>query len=157
MFFVGFPMSGEVFAIDAPGRRLEYNYVIKYHGGDTQRFIRKCISLPFKHMTLSSVLQRVSATIRQPIKPEAHKKLNQAQQNIKKVLQIRQEVSFISEWDDFFSSIPMSNDIAHISYQNAVLDLSKIYGGAIKKKEKVFTTYRWYAIILFYLTNALNM
>jgi hypothetical protein len=29
-------------------------------------------------MTLSSVLQRLSATICQPIKPEAHKKLNQA-------------------------------------------------------------------------------
>ena len=48
-------MSGEIYPLCTSGRRLEWNYVIKYHGGDTQSFIKPCISLPFENMSRNAV------------------------------------------------------------------------------------------------------
>ena len=135
-------MSGEIYPLCTSGRRLEWNYVIKYHGGDTQSFIKPCISLPFENMSRNAVAQRVAAIVRQVVLSDAVACLAAAKKNIIKVLRVRQEERFIDSWESFFSSIPTDNNTAHTSYENSLSNLSITYGGFIHKKTVRHVTYK---------------
>lgn len=62
---LGIPISGEVNPIMDPGRRQEWQYNIKYFGGDIQSFILPCTSIPLEHMSLVDINRRIELSIRQ--------------------------------------------------------------------------------------------
>ena len=58
-------------ALNAPGKRQEWKYVIEYFGGDKQSFILPCISLPSSNLARKDVIDRARLSIRQQIDPES--------------------------------------------------------------------------------------
>lgn len=135
-------MSGEVYPIMTPGRKQEWQYNIRYFGGDTQSFTLPCISLPFLHMSVAEVHRRVQNTILQKPKKDYMSKLNSAHKNIVSLLRIREDSEFIASWDIFFASIPVLENAVHESYENILRNLAIDYGGNIKLKERRFTTFK---------------
>jgi hypothetical protein len=138
----GLPIRGDVYALNASGRRQEWKYVIEYFGGDKQNFILPCISLPSSSLTRNNVIERARLSIRQEIRSESYASIQAAKSNIFKVLSKRDEMQSWPEWESFFSGIPASNEIAHSTYINALSLLGHEVGGNIQRKEAHFTTYK---------------
>ena len=88
------------------------------------------------------MFQRVCASTRQELFTDSILKIQEAKANITKVLTVREETEFLPEWNSFFDSIPESNTIAHVSYDNVLLLLAQDVGGLIQHKEPHFATYK---------------
>jgi hypothetical protein len=140
----GFPIRGDVYALNISGKRQEWKYVIEYFGGDKQNFILPCVSLPSSKLTRQEVFQRVRASTRQELRSDSALQMQDAKANITKVLTVRQDTEFLPEWNLFFDSIPDTNIIEHDSYNNVLLTLANDVGGFIQKKEPHFATYKTY-------------
>ena len=125
-----------------PGRRQEWQYNIRYFGGDTQSFTLRCPSLPFRYMSLTEVQKRIQCTILQDPKKDYISDLKCAQQNIVTLLRIREDTEYIASWNTFFNSIPVKKSNVHQSYENILLILATQYGGKIKLREHRFTTFK---------------
>jgi len=69
-------------------------------------------------------------------------KLNSAKKNIVSLLRIREDTEFIASWNSFFDSIPVVKEVVHQSYENIMRSLAIEYGGHIKLKERIFTTFK---------------
>lgn len=132
-----------MFALNAPGKRQEWKYVIEYFGGDKQNFILQSKSLPSSNLTRKDVIERTRMSIRQKIDPESFRKVQETKLNIYKVLSKRDELQSWSKWEEFFRDIPSSSEVAHATYINALSLLAHEVGGTVQRKEAHFTTYKW--------------
>jgi hypothetical protein len=139
---LGVPISADVVPIDIPGRKQEWQYRVKYFGGDVQSFILPCISLPIEHMSLDEVKQRIGSAIRQIPHDDCVERLRSTEKNILELLNVKKDTAFIQAWQQFFRSIPMSSEHAHPSYFNALEVLAVKYGGKVKIREPYFVTYK---------------
>ena len=137
---IGIPINGDAYPVITPGRRQEWQYNIRYFGGDIQSFTLPCPSLPFLYMSLVEVQRRIQATILQVPKESYLSNLATAKQNIMAVLRKREDTEYIASWNTFFNSIPANRDTTHESYENILLSLAIQYGGKIKIKERRFST-----------------
>ena len=124
------------------GRRQEWQYNIKYFGGDIQSFILPCTSIPFEHMSLVDINRRIESSIRQIPHDDSGFKLQCVEQNIMKLLTKRQDTEWIPSWRDLFCSIPASSEVPHSSYYPALQTLTTDFGGNIKIREKKITTFK---------------
>ena len=69
--------------------------------------------------------------------------MQETKSNIYKVLSKRDELQSWSQWEDFFRNILSSNEVAHVSYINALSILGHEVGGTVQQKEANFTTFKW--------------